>query len=53
MQAVHFTIRTWTQIATPLRDKGENVEELLPERIHIKHPMRSIAMQKERLRKNG
>jgi hypothetical protein len=34
-----------------LRDKGEEVEESLPGSIHLKHLVRRIAVQKERLRK--
>lgn len=53
VQTVHFAIGAWTQIATALRNEGENIEELFPKRTHRKHSMRRIAMQKEGLRENG
>ena len=42
-------ISAWVEETAALGDKGEAIEELFPEFIHLKHLMRCIAMQEESL----
>ena len=53
VHAVQDSIGPGVQEGRALGNKSEAVKELLPELIHLKHLMRTIAMQEESLCKQG
>jgi len=51
MHTMKYSISPWTQVGGTLGNVGEGKKEFLPELIHYKHSVGSIAMQEKCLGK--